>query len=47
MMDLIFFHKGVMVFILYKLYFLSTYPNPTPKPTTHRKLSAISDFQNT
>ncbi len=25
-----------MVFLLYKLYFLSPYPNPTPKPTPHK-----------
>ncbi len=31
---------GVMVVILYKLYFLSLYTNPTPKPTPYRKLSA-------
>ncbi len=30
---------------LYKLYFLSPYTNPTPKPTPHRKLSAFLDFQ--
>ncbi len=33
----------LMVFILYKLYFLS----PTPKPTPHRKLCAFLVFQNT
>ncbi len=38
---------GVMVFILYKPYFLSPYSNPTHKPTPCRKLSAISDFQCT
>ncbi len=47
MMDLIIFHKGIMVFIQYKMYFLSPYTNPTPKPTPYRKLSTISDFQNT
>jgi len=26
---------GLMVFILYKLYILSPYTNPTPIPTTH------------
>ncbi len=31
---------GVMVFILYKPYFLSPYTNPTPKPTPYRKLCA-------
>ncbi len=36
---------GVMVFLLYKPYFLSSYTNPTPKP--HRKLSAFLDFQYT
>uniref|UniRef100_A0A672JY25 VPS35 endosomal protein-sorting factor-like n=1 Tax=Sinocyclocheilus grahami TaxID=75366 RepID=A0A672JY25_SINGR len=30
-----------MVFILYKLYFLLPFTNPTPKPTPHRKLSAF------
>uniref|UniRef100_A0A671MNK3 VPS35 endosomal protein-sorting factor-like n=1 Tax=Sinocyclocheilus anshuiensis TaxID=1608454 RepID=A0A671MNK3_9TELE len=30
-----------MVFILYKLYFLSPFTNPTPKPTPHRKISAF------
>ncbi len=39
--------KGVMIFILYKLYFLSPYTNPTPKPTPFRKLSAFLDFQKT
>ncbi len=29
---------GVMVFILYKLYFLLPFTNPTPKPTPYRKL---------
>ncbi len=38
---------GVMVFLLYKLYFLSPYTNPTPKPTPHRKLYAFLDFQKT
>jgi len=37
---------GIMVFIVYKLYFLLPYPNPTPKPTPHRKISAVWDFQN-
>ncbi len=32
---------GVMVFILYKPYFLSPYTNPTPKPTPYRKLCAF------
>jgi len=36
---------GVMVFILYKLYILSPYSNPTPKPTYHRKLSAFYIFK--
>ncbi len=31
----------IMIFILYKLYFLS----PTPKPIPHSKLSAFLDFQ--
>ncbi len=26
-----------MVCIQYKLYFISSYTNPTPKPTPHRK----------
>ncbi len=30
-----------MVFILYKLYFLPLYNNPTPKPTPNRKLCAF------
>ncbi len=34
---------GVMVFILYKLYFLSPYINPTPKLSPHRRL-CISTF---
>ncbi len=38
---------GVMVFILYKLYFLSPYNNPTPKPTPYRKLLAIFEFHKT
>ncbi len=38
---------GIMVFILYKLYFLSPYPNATRKPSPKRKLSAFLDFQNT
>ncbi len=37
------FSIGVMVFILYKLYFLSPYPKPTP----HTKLLAFLDSQNT
>ncbi len=36
-----------MVFILHKLYFLTPYPNPTPKSTPHTKLSAFLHFQNT
>ncbi len=32
---------SVMVFILYKPYFLSPYNNPTPKPTPYRKLCAF------
>ncbi len=36
---------GVMVFILYKLYFLSPYSNPTPKPSPHRKLCAFFDLK--
>ena len=35
----------LMIFILYKLYILSPYTNPTPKPTHHRKLSAFLHFQ--
>jgi len=30
-----------MVFILYKLYILYPYTNPSPKPTHHRKHSAF------
>ncbi len=30
-----------MVFILYKLYVLLPYNNPTPKPTPYSKLSAV------
>ncbi len=37
------FSIGVMVFILYKPYFLSPYTNPTPKPTPYRKLYAFLD----
>jgi len=33
--------SSVMVFALYKLYVLSPYTNPTPKPTRHRKLPAF------
>ncbi len=33
-------------FILYNLYILSLYTNPTPKPTTYRKLSAFLDKNN-
>ncbi len=36
---------GILVFILYKLYLLSPYTNPTPKPTPHRKLSAFLDLK--
>ncbi len=38
---------GVMVFVLYKLYFISSYTNPTPKPTLRRKHNAYLDFQKT
>ncbi len=38
---------SVMVLILYILYFLSPYTNPTPKPTFYRKLSAFLDFHKT
>jgi len=34
-----------MTFILYKLYILSPYTNPTPKPTHHRELFALLHFQ--
>ncbi len=34
----------VMVFILYKLYILSPYTAPIPKPTHHRRHSAILHF---
>ncbi len=37
---------GVMVFILYKLYFLSLYTNYT-KPTPYRKLLPIFEFHKT
>ncbi len=37
----------VMVFILYKLYILSPYTAPIPKPNHHRRHSAILHFQNT
>ncbi len=36
---------GVMVFILYKLYVLLPYTNPTPKLSPHRRLCAFLDFQ--
>uniref|UniRef100_A0A8C1YXU8 NCK interacting protein with SH3 domain n=1 Tax=Cyprinus carpio TaxID=7962 RepID=A0A8C1YXU8_CYPCA len=36
---------GVMVFILYKLYILSPYTNPTPNPTPYRKLCKRSALQ--
>ena len=32
---------GIMVFLMYKLYNLSPYTNPTPKPTNHRQLLAF------
>ncbi len=32
---------GIMVFILYKLYVLLPYTNPTPKLTPHRRLSKL------
>ncbi len=35
---------GVMVFILYKPYFLSPYTNPTPKPTSYRKKLILCDL---
>jgi len=35
----------MIFFILYKLYILSTYTNPTPKPSYHTKLSALLHFQ--
>jgi len=35
----------ISISILYKLYLLSPYTNPTPKPTHHRKLSAFVHFQ--
>ena len=38
---------GVMVFILYKLYILSPYTAPVPKPTHHRRHSAFLHFQTT
>ncbi len=37
----------VMVFILYKLYILSPYTAPIPKPNHHRRYSAILHFQKT
>ncbi len=37
----------VMVFILYKLYILSPYTAPIPKPIHHRRHSAILHFQKT
>ncbi len=37
----------VMVFILYKLYILSPYTAPLPKPNHHRRHSAILHFQKT
>ncbi len=37
----------VMVFILYKLYILSPYTAPIPKPNHHRRHSAILHFQKT
>ncbi len=37
----------IMVFILYKLYILSPYTAPIPKPTHHRRHSAILHFQKT
>ncbi len=36
---------GVMVFILYKLYVLLPYTNPTPKLSPHKRLCAFLDFQ--
>ncbi len=33
-----------MVFILYKLYFLSPYTNPTPKPTPLQETTGIFTF---
>ncbi len=36
-----------MVFILYKLYILSPYTAPIPKPNHHRRHSAILHFQKT
>ncbi len=36
---------GVMVFILYKLYVLLPYTNPTPKLSPRRRLCASLDFQ--
>jgi len=35
-----------MVFILYKLYILFPYKNPTPKSSLHRKLSAFLHLKN-
>ncbi len=37
----------VMFFILYKLYILSPYTAPIPKPNHHRRHSAILHFQKT
>ncbi len=41
------FYGDVMVFILYKLYILSPYTAPIPKPNHHRRHSAILHFQKT
>ncbi len=38
---------GEKVFILYKLYFLLAYTNPTPKLSPHRKLLPIFEFHKT
>ncbi len=35
---------GIMVFILYKPYFLSPYTNPTPKPTPYRKYGDMGKY---
>ncbi len=37
----------VMVFLLYRPYILSSYTNPTPKLSPHRRLFAFLDFQKT
>jgi len=37
------FYRDIIVFILYKLYILAPYTNPTPKRYTSRK--TILDFQ--